>query len=124
MSTGPSPPLRIGGDSYFQGRTIVFKSDEELLTMVHELTHALGMAHNCGNKDWRSPLAAGGRHTCVMTYDHYWVLGSPDKQLRQREPIRWSAGDTKLQLCAPHILAIRKAELADDSPGRRLGWNR
>lgn len=92
--------------------------------MVHELTHALGMAHQCGNQDWRSPAAPGGRHSCAMAYSHHWLLDSPDKPLAQRKPRPWTSGDGDVHLCAPHISAIRKAQLADDntSLGRKLGW--
>ena len=87
--------------------------------MVHELTHGLGMAHLCGNKDFAFS------QTCVMTYNHLWI------QDANGNLIQWTAGNTGLGLCAQHIVSVRKANLETDTtdpggldnPGWRiLGW--
>jgi len=111
-TSGMSPPVVINGDVYFQGRTVVFDGGG-LGTMVHELTHGLGMAHMCGNKDYAD------EHKCTMHYTHRWLQNNTGAL------IPWSAGNGGNDLCAPHIKYIRQANLEDDQtpPGwRYLGW--
>ena len=117
ITSGISRIEKIGGNWYFYGPVMVFSAGG-LSTMVHELTHGLGMAHMCGNKDFTQ------NKTCLMTYKHLWIQDAAGGL------IAWSADNIGLDLCAEHIVFIRKATLENDAtppgsapPGWRiLGW--
>lgn len=97
----PSPRIRCAGSS----RQRMIGS-----TVAHEFTHCLGVAHNCGYRDYTANAA------CAMTYGSYWLRSYPDTL------IPWSNGPSAGKLCAPHIKAIRQTRLEEEGPGLKLGW--
>jgi hypothetical protein len=118
-TAGTAPYYVEGDDIYFTGVTYVFKHGEEdgdeeyLATMIHEVTHALGMAHICGFYDYT------GQHACTM---NYWNSLLKDDQ---GNLVPGTSDNVGLHLCAHHIRKIRKSDLANDQspPGWRiLGW--
>jgi len=107
----------VGGISPgLAGKTIVFtgwvSASNSLGTLVHELTHAFGLAHKCGNWDFKTTTPST---SCTMNYGTWFILddGTP------RAPAPWTDKRTAPNLCAPHIKAIRESNL-EDLPG--LGW--
>lgn len=109
------------GNTYFDGRVMMFSGFggagvADLETMVHELGHALGFAHRCGNVDY------AGLKPCFMTYGSDFLLegGGPDP--KTRVVLLWTGGESEGKLCARHIVGIRQARLEKNSQGRRLGW--
>jgi hypothetical protein len=115
-------------EDFFAGRTIVFtqhrklydagatppgpKPDAEdklLMIIIHELTHAFGNPHKCGNFDFLVPRAK----TCCMNYYNTWVT-TPGHEL-----VAGSDNLMGFELCGRHIWSIRRTHL-EDNPG--LGW--
>jgi len=105
----------VGGISPgLAGKTIVFTgwvaAAQSLDTLVHEMTHAFGLAHKCGNWDHK-----GTSSSCPMNYNSWFVLDDATP----RKPIRWTNGKVRTSLCAPHLRVVREAHL-EDLPS--LGW--
>ena len=115
-TAGDSPYEVVNDNAYFLGRSNVFQRNDAstfIWTVVHEMTHGLGMAHNCGNKDYKFTKA------CTMTYNSWWL------QDANGALIPWSGGNRGSDLCAEHIQHVRRAKLESDNtpPGwRMLGW--
>lgn len=113
---------------YFAGRTIVFTQhrklydasatppgpaagsvDKLLMIIIHELAHAFGNPHKCGNFDFLVPRTK----TCCMNYYNTWVT-APDHSL-----IAGFDNIMGFELCGRHIWSIRRTHL-EDNPA--LGW--
>ena len=96
------------------GKTIVFtgwvSAPDSLDIIVHEMTHAFGLAHKCGNWDYY-----GTGTSCTMNYGSWFILdnGTP------RSPIPWTDGSVSTHLCASHLKGIRESNLEDIGA---LGW--
>lgn len=113
--------FRVGGKSpmkgpYFAGKTVVFTEsitrEQALSFMCHELCHAFHNAHMCGNWDWINQAV---RSSCCMNYWFQFVLDDASP----RKPIPWTQNRVSADLCAEHILHIRRYHL-DENPG--LEW--
>jgi len=87
-------------------------TSEDLLTAVHELTHAFGLAHLCGNWSFESGTP---RKSCSMNYDDQYILDDETP----RRPIPWTNDMLGIALCAAHIRALRRTHLEDRAG---LGW--
>ena len=113
---------------YFGGRTTVFtqhrklydpnatppgpragSGDKLLSIIIHELAHAFGNPHKCGNFDFLVPRTK----TCCMNYYNTWVT-APDHAL-----IAGFDNIMGFELCGRHIGSIRRTHL-EDNPA--LGW--
>ena len=98
------------------GKTIVFtglfSENTFLRTMIHELTHAFGLHHKCGNWDYKDNSP---ENSCCMNYGEWFILdnGVP------RKPIQWTNRRMDSSLCAQHLKAVRDAGLEGLSG---LGW--
>ena len=104
------------GRYYFTGRVLFF-SGAGLSTAIHELAHGLGVAHRCGNLDYKDDKS------CVLAYDMDWRLSmpyDPDPASRTLQP--WTNRNVGSEMCPYHIIWIRQTKLEEDSLGRRLGW--
>jgi len=97
------------------GRTIIFTgwiaAGGTLRVITHELIHAFGLAHKCGNWDF----GPGTASSCTMNYSSWFIL---DEGL-PRCPIPWTNDRVNEYPCVHHIRAIRQAHL-ENLPG--LGW--
>ena len=83
-------------------------------TTIHELGHALGMAHNCGNRDYT------GKKRCAEQYDALWLVDPTNKLIQNSTAL---AFPESFDYCAPHIITIRQAHLEDDNNfSRELLW--
>lgn len=129
MTRGTSPFLTVQSDEFFAGRTLIFThhssysqgADTELKaaagaddamekTIVHELTHAFGMPHKCGKYTYLSPRPG----TCTMNYERMWITEEFSTKLIAR-----SGGQTTADLCARHLIAVRRVHLEKNGG---LGW--
>ncbi|MFO0614896.1 MAG: hypothetical protein U0414_20070 [Polyangiaceae bacterium] len=84
--------------------------------IAHELTHALGFEHKCGNWDLRLPRVK----PCIMDYRGQWLLRWKTLADVRLDP---DTGDeeipTAVELCATHAREIRRVHLEDNTD---LGW--
>ena len=125
-AAGISPLVRMGNRTYFAGRTIVFShnslfrddatgapaanfKEDAVRIMVHELTHAFGMPHKCGNFDFRTPRAK----TCCMNYWLHWMADDA------RNLVSGTEQKVAQDLCARHVKEIRRVRL---DKNRGLAW--
>ena len=117
-TSGINDYIGIGNNVYFNGRVMFFSGFTNTLgTLLHELGHAVGFAHRCGNRDYKDDK------TCFMEYSTDWLLAlphDPDPGARNLSP--WTNDDLGLEMCPYHIKGIRETHLEQDSLGRRLGW--
>jgi hypothetical protein len=104
-------------------------------TALHELGHCFGMAHNCGNWDWRNSYSTT-RSACVELYANKFPLDAGDGVWQPQHPfgsarpvIPWpSPADISFSaldgghFCAEHIEALRRAQLSEDGISRLLNW--
>jgi hypothetical protein len=90
---------------------------DHINALMHEFGHGLGFRHICGNWDYQSHDTSG--KCCTMHYDWHWMLDDllddppPAGGTLSLEP--WSGGYRGPYFCAPHIIAIRKANLEDNA---------
>lgn len=129
------PNASTGTGEYFAGRTVVFThatqfsqgtppaprpdfNQRVLSTVVHELLHAFGMPHKCGQWDWRTPRdrqvpgKKGPRQTCCMNYWNTWLVDAANRLVpgfTDRE------GD---HMCGRHLMEVRRVHL-ERNPGLR-----
>lgn len=127
---GVSPPLEVGGDDYFCGRTVVFThhhalwraghptSDfaaEAVAVIAHELVHAFGMPHRCGFFDHRTPRA----QTCHMNYRFDWGVDPADIT----HVVPGFNDRIGPHLCARHLREMRRVHLEENDALEQLnGW--
>jgi hypothetical protein len=105
----------IGGLSNLAGRAVVFTGEGGTAgTIVEKLTHSFGLAHRCGNWDYRTYTADSSRRSFAMVYWYDFVLTHTT-----RVPIPWTDYRMDAYLCAEHIVGIRQSHLEDNA---RLGW--
>ncbi len=98
------------------GKTIIFTDVtpgvNSLGALVHEFTHAFGLAHLCGNWDCENATPSA---SCAMNYGSWFILNDS----APRVPIQWTNDQTGTNLCACHLKAIRKCKLENLA---QLGW--
>jgi hypothetical protein len=104
-----------GGQSPgLNSRAIVFTkftpATQRLKVLVEEVTHAFGLAHKCGNWDYR---ATTPRKSCACNYQASFILNDATP----RTPIPWTNNRAGVYHCARHIKAIREVKLES-----MLGW--
>lgn len=99
----------------FTGRSMLFKSTS-LITMMHELCHALGNTHNCGNFS-----SENGNERCAMLYGTNWIRNSSGGLIKWSDSNVYAGGEA---FCSDHILSMRNTDLSNDasSPSRTLSW--
>jgi hypothetical protein len=110
-TAGLSPSRPVGGK--FQGKSFVFATGVgDPSTMIHELGHALGLAHH-------TYVDYTGTKTNVMAYDTWWV---EDPVTHRLAP--WSGYNVGLDFSAQALRFLRHTKLEDDSTaqGRILEW--
>jgi hypothetical protein len=116
MVSGISPPVPhhlLGTGEYFAGRTIIFTlhgkfsddpkdfAKEIVRVVVHELVHAFGMPHKCGNWDWRTKRET----SCCMNYSDTWLVDA--NQHLQFDTVG-KEGD---HVCGRHLMEVRRVHL-------------
>jgi hypothetical protein len=82
-----------------------------LPTLAHELVHALGHPHRCGNWDYRSARGSAGARACLMHYDTIDFMLTEPVAGQRRLPEPWLFGPRDTLLCEEHIFAIRNRNL-------------
>lgn len=101
----------VGSRYYFAGKLIVFTQivtgPRMLAVLCHELCHAFGNAHKCGNWDWENKPT---RTSCCMNYWYQFVLDNSTP----RRPIQWTQNRRSANLCGHHIINIRDFHLEDN----------
>jgi hypothetical protein len=115
----PSVPHHLfGTGEYFAGRTIVFTHhgkystgdpptpkadfDKEVIgAVIHELVHAFGMPHKCGNWDWRTKRET----SCCMNYPDTWLVDAHQHLLFD------TVGNEGDHMCGRHLMEVRRVHL-------------
>jgi len=121
MVSGISPTVPhhlFGTGEYFAGRTIIFTHHGKFSTgsppapvadfdtkiirvVVHELVHAFGMPHKCGNWDWQTPR----KTSCCMNYFDTWLVDA--RQHLQFDTV----GKEGPHICGRHLMEVRRVHL-------------
>jgi len=111
---GRSPGVFRAGREYFAGRLLVFtrvhgrtalQVDQVLGVIVHELTHAFGLPHECGFYAWPQPPTA----SCAMNMFVNWLYAIGTRELQRFEFGSWGG-----HLCAKHLAGVREVHLEDN----------
>jgi len=111
---GTADSVTVTGETKFKGQCMIWTAPQSAAgisgTVAHEFTHCLGIAHNCGYKDYKDDKP------CAMTYSNHFLRSDADVLAP------WSNASEGSVLCAPHIKIIRETQLEDEGPGLKLDW--
>lgn len=111
---GRSPGVLRAGREYFAGRLLVFTRvhgqaalnvEQTVGVIVHELTHAFGLPHECGYYGWPQPHL----HSCAMNVFTNWLYETGTRDLQRFQFGVWGG-----HLCSKHLSGVREVNLEDN----------